>query len=241
MSILSTTIKKNVEKLGIIWDLFLCRTFCPWVGNLIRQRALIFDVGAHQGTKTARFFSRGCRVVMVEPQSQMLKILRKKFQGNRNVYIEACALGKKKGRGKLYTAVDTPGISTLSKGWIKGRFRRKGLYNEAAKVPIKTLDGLIKKYGMPDWIKIDVEGFEEKVLSGLSKKVGIISYEYCEENLADASRCAKKLLALGYKNFTYSTRGKDRFDNPWLSWPNTLTAIRCGLKKGRSWGDIYAR
>lgn len=229
------------EKCGTLLDWLLCRTFSPWIGKLLKPGALIFDVGAHRGSKTARFLSRGSRVVMVEPQPKMIKILKKKYQENKNVFIEACALGKKNGQGKLYTATETPGISTLSRKWIKGRFRKTGRWNAVTKVRIKTLDGLIKKYGVPDWIKIDVEGFEEKVLAGLSKKAGIISFEFSEESFAVSRGCAQKLLNLGYREFTFSTRGKDRFDSPWLSWRNTLAVISQSIKEGRSWGDIFAQ
>lgn len=229
------------EKCGTLLDWLLCRTFSPWIGDIVRPGALIFDIGAHQGAKTSRFLNRGCKIIMVEPQPQMLRILRKKFKKHKNVSMEPCALGSRSGQARIYTANETPGISTLSKKWMKGRFRNAARWNEGKKVKLRTLDGLIKKYGQPDWVKIDVEGFEEKVLAGLSKKVGIISFEFSEESFADSRGCAQKLLNLGYREFTFSTRGKDRFESPWLSWRDTLAVIMKSIKKGRSWGDIFAR
>jgi FkbM family methyltransferase len=41
-----------------------------------------------------------------------------------------------------------------------------------------TLDELIGKHGVPVFIKIDVEGFEEAVLQGLSQPVRALSFEF---------------------------------------------------------------
>lgn len=229
------------EKSGILLDWFLCRTFSPWIGDLLAPGALIFDIGAHQGSKTSRFLSRGCKIVMVEPQSQMLKILKRKFRANNNVLIEPCAAGERSGQEEFFTAIDTPGISTLSRKWMNGRFRTTGRWNEGKKVRVKTIDELIHKYGKPDWVKIDVEGYEKKVLAGLSEKVGIISFEYSEENLVTACQCVKKLQALGYRDFTFTDRGKDRFAGTWASWPKILRMIKKNQKSGGAWGDIYGR
>lgn len=46
-------------------------------------------------------------------------------------------------------------------------------------VETDTLDHKIQKYGIPYYIKIDVEGYEFEVLKGLSKPIEIISIEWC--------------------------------------------------------------
>jgi hypothetical protein len=40
-----------------------------------------------------------------------------------------------------------------------------------------TLDSLIEKYGIPDYIKIDVEGHEWECLEGLNQNIRVISFE----------------------------------------------------------------
>jgi FkbM family methyltransferase len=42
-------------------------------------------------------------------------------------------------------------------------------WNRSIRLPVTTLDLLVAKYGKPSFVKIDVEGSEQEVLSGLEK------------------------------------------------------------------------
>lgn len=46
-------------------------------------------------------------------------------------------------------------------------------------VPTETLDNVIRKLGVPEYIKIDVEGSEKEVITGLSTPVRFLSFENC--------------------------------------------------------------
>jgi hypothetical protein len=71
-------------------------------------------------------------------------------------------------------------------------------------VPTITLDTLVKKYGSPDYIKLDIEGWEYKALLGLTSKQGVISFEWSEEIFHIAEKCVNHLTNLGYKEFCVS-------------------------------------
>ena len=55
----------------------------------------------------------------------------------------------------------------LKLGSRPGRFRRHD-WTQTQPVTVTTLDQAVSRYGLPRFIKIDVEGFELEVLAGLS-------------------------------------------------------------------------
>ena len=80
----------------------------------------------------------------------------------------------------LYIDPGQLGISTASKDFMeKSRFKKGNLslpldnssWDVAAEVLTITLDTMIDKWGTPDLIKIDVEGYEINVLFGAKKKI----------------------------------------------------------------------
>ena len=78
-----------------------------------------------------------------------------------------------------------PVISTFAAHWKTGRFSNSN-WDKKIMVDVTTLDDLIIKFGEPNYIKIDVEGFEHEVILGLTKKSGIISFEFTSEFIDDA-------------------------------------------------------
>lgn len=61
-------------------------------------------------------------------------------------------------------------------------------------MPLTTLDALVARHGLPAFVKIDVEGLEDRVLAGLSAPVPAQSFEFTtiqpEVALTGLRRCA---------------------------------------------------
>lgn len=164
---------------------------------------LVFDIGAHVGELTKNFISIGAKVVAVEPQTNLT--LNKNFNGCK--HIENVCISNKIGESKFYKCSRTS-LSTCDISW---KNCHNGEWHEDV-VPTYTLDYLIEKYGIPVYIKIDVESFEEFVLKGLTYDITYISFEYTRSCRQKFIICLEELERLGYsKLIPYRKRKRNNF------------------------------
>src|ERR1044071_7020622 len=80
-------------------------------GGFVRSGDLVFDVGAHVGDRGASFLPVRARVVAVEPQRAMVRALRLLYGRDRNVAIEAVAVGRQPGLVRMLINSDNPTVS----------------------------------------------------------------------------------------------------------------------------------
>jgi hypothetical protein len=152
------------------------------------------------------------------------------------------AVGNHEGEGELTVCKGAPTISTMSDKWkTEGRFSNDFERTKMQRVSIVTLDSLVSLYGCPVFCKIDVEGFEEFVLRGLTKPIPLVSFEFTREFLDDAKKCMNHLLSIGKVEFNCALGETMRF-----LLPNWVTSEELYAKLGLVqfallWGDIYAK
>lgn len=146
---------------------------------------LIFDIGANDGHKAAAFLKLADKVVCCEPDNLNFKILQVRFRRRKKrVFIEEKALSSTPGLVEFYIHHPGSAFNTLSRKWKnlleadnKKKWNEKISFSDVVKTESTTLDMLINKYGVPDFIKIDVEGSEPLVLKGLTRPVACLSFE----------------------------------------------------------------
>jgi FkbM family methyltransferase len=150
--------------------------------RFLRPGDLAFDVGAHVGDRVASFRRLGARVVAVEPQPALVFTLRLFYGFDRKVAIEAVALGRETGTIELKLNPPNPTVATASKEFVAAAKGAAGWedqrWTKNVVVPLTTLDALIERHGLPRFVKIDVEGFEDEVLAGLTKPLPALSFEF---------------------------------------------------------------
>lgn len=219
------------------------RQMATFYSRLIRKGDICFDVGANIGKFTKVFLKLGAKVICIEPQETCLQQLQKSFGDNKNIIIVGKAVGESEGYGELMIYEDATTISTMSTKWKnKGRFSKDYKWTKTKnKVPITTLDALILSYGLPKFCKIDVEGFEESVLKGLTKPIPFISFEFTREFFDDAKKCINRLQSIGRVEFNCTLDESWKFlFSKWVA-PDELYEKIAELDNKLLWGDIYAR
>lgn len=194
------------------------------------------------GRRTGMFLELGASVICIEPQAKCLEVLNKRFGKDSRVTIVGEAVGSHKGRGELSICEHAGVLATMSAKWREdGRFAGKYEWAETQEVCITTLDALIVKHGVPDFCKIDVEGYEVRVLEGLTKRIPVLSFEFTKEFLDDAERCAEHLLSMGPVEFNCSIGESMELLFPKWETRRDLFGRLQSLDDVRAWGDIYAR
>ena len=153
--------------------------------SFLKPCNLIFDIGANDGHKTEAFLKIAKSVVCCEPDEENFKILQTRFRNKKkNVFLEKKAVADIEGEKTFYIHHAGSAFNTLSPQWKETlekdnieKWNEKIQFTDETVVAVTTVDLLIKKYGTPHFIKIDVEGFEEYVLNGLSQKIPFLSFE----------------------------------------------------------------
>jgi FkbM family methyltransferase len=207
----------------------------------VKPGDLVFDIGANRGHYAEMFRELGARVVAVEPTPQLAHEIRSHFRG---ITVEEAAVGDHEGQIALRLADDHQ-YSTASADWARivseGREAFHGMpqprYLDTITVSLTTIDALTAKHGCPDFVKIDVEGYEAEVVAGLSIPVGRILFEYQSRFLDNARRTVERLGELGEYRFLLLDKSAEWFD------ADTLLARLYDIAERREGasGDVLAR
>ncbi|UYG00877.1 FkbM family methyltransferase [Halomonas sp. GD1P12] len=203
-----------------------------------------FDIGAHLGDRSAAFQALGARVVALEPQPALARWFRRLIKHD-DITLLPVAAGVEPGHAEIAISSANPTLSTLAHDW-RGRIGTENpafkhiAWERTLRVEVTTMDRLIERFGMPCFIKIDVEGFEAEVLKGLSHAVAALSVEFVAGVLHVSHACIEEITRLGDYRFN-AIAGEQRAFR-FATW-QTPSAIRRWLDDGADGlasGDLYA-
>jgi FkbM family methyltransferase len=204
---------------------------------------LAFDIGSHVGDRVGIFRRLGARVVAVEPQPPCARAIRTLFADDDRVTLIEAACGATPGSARMYVNAANPTVSTASAEFVAAADGAAGwegqVWDSRLEVPMTTLDTLVAEHGTPAFVKIDVEGFEDAVLAGLSRPLPALSFEFTTIGRDVAVRSLDRLAALGPYGFDLML-GEDLAltFHEWVPAEDVAAHIRA-LPHAVNSGDVY--
>ena len=163
---------------------------------------LLFDIGANRGDAVIAGLEKGYKVIALEPAPKVYAELVKNYIYSPNVIPLKFAVSDSNNKEIEFYECIEDGLSTIEKSWLTDPSMP---YNGKAYRTIKantiTLDSLVDLYGVPDLIKIDVEGAEWFVFRGMTKKYKTLTFEWTIETLDEHIQQLKYLRSLGYTEY----------------------------------------
>jgi FkbM family methyltransferase len=211
--------------------------------RFLRAGELAFDIGSHVGDRIGSFRRLGARVVALEPQPLCAEAIRTLYAGDAGVVLLEAACAEKPGHLTLQINSDNPTVSTASAEFVAAAAAAGGwegqLWDRRVEVPGTTLDVLIARHGVPAFAKIDVEGFEDVVLAGLTQPLPALSFEFTTIQRDVAYRCLARLDSLGRYGFDIALGESQALTfNRWLSCAEMAAHI-AALPHATNSGDVY--
>lgn len=175
------------------------------------------DVGANIGNHSLFFARRFAAVHAFEPHPDTFALLRFNTQWDPRIHARRVGLGSEAGRFELFEHATNLGGSSLRNASAQG--------DRKVSIDIERLDDLALDGRGPDFMKIDVEGFETEVLKGglntIARGQPLIVLEQHLAEFRDGQPEAVRLLAgLGYR---FAWHAAPPLPRTWL---------------GRRWADL---
>lgn len=117
------------------------------------------------GSNTYYFYCKGDSGICVEPNPDVIDSIRQ--ERSRDI-VECCGIGSEEQNGKClqFYRCDDIGCSTFSRDVAEQRKQIGIEIMDIINVPVLSLEAIIEKYGIcPDYISMDVEGYESIILA----------------------------------------------------------------------------
>ena len=202
--------------------------------KIFNKRIVIFDVGANKGQSINRFLKNFPNSIIhcFEPIEKEFNYLRKNYGHLSNIHLNNFALGEKSYKKDFFINAKSSTSSFYKimqkSSWLKLRSKENNVnsafFSKKKSVKISTADSYCKKNKINKIhiLKIDTQGYEDKVLIGCksllnNEKISAIELEVMFDNVYDQhstfTDVEKNLIKNNYRFAGIETCNNNLFEN----------------------------
>ncbi len=167
---------------------------------------LVFDIGAHRGEDSEYYLKKGYRVVAVEAEPLHVEFLSRRFAdaiaASRLILVDR-AIAAHSGRCAFFRNHTVSVYGTANPAWAE-RNVEVGTKVEKIEIDCVSPAELFLRYGIPFYLKIDIEGSDLLVLNalqGFAARPPYLSLESDSPRLEDILEQFATMTDLGYDRF----------------------------------------
>ena len=163
-----------------------------------RNAQLIFDVGMHVGQDTDFYLRKGFNVIAIEANPILAAKAEERFKcalREARLTILNVGIGETRGRAEFHVNLELSEWSSF-----KPATASRGMPTAPVSVEMVTIGDVVRKFGTPCYLKIDIEGLDGAAVKGLASclvKPRYVSFENGEISLFDT------LIGFGYTRFKF--------------------------------------
>src|SRR5579859_2306948 len=160
---------------------------------------LVYDIGLHDGGDTRQYLKEGCRVIAVDANPAMCvaaaRELEQEIEAGRLTILNR-GIAERAGTARFWICDDVSEWSSFHRSIAS----RNGVTHHAIDVECVTIQEIIGQYGVPLYMKIDIEGNDKHCIAGLSTDMRP-RYVSIEMDHEAGHREIRQLHSLGYRRF----------------------------------------
>ena len=149
----------------------------------LNQSSIVFDIGSNNGVVTQYLYDKySCRIYSFEPNPYCYLVQKNIFRKISKIKIFNKAVSKSNKKQKLYLHQFTTHINNINFSESSSLEKKKSNISHENFIFVNSVSikNLFKKFKYVDFIKIDIEGHEYKILPSIIKNIDKIGKIFCE-------------------------------------------------------------